>query len=417
MKVDVFLECQGQSHHVGELQQDESRGKRAVSFQFTEDWLTNASFFQFDPKLPKSRGYHYPDHGKRLFGSIGDSAPDTWGRKLLDRRELKAAEREDRQRRSLSEVDYLLGVADLPRLGALRFSLDGEFQAPINSAVPTMVSLGRLMEAAERIERGEDTEDDLFILFAPGSSLGGARPKASITDSKDKLYIAKFPKDSDGYSVERWEAIAMDMASDCGLEVCEYKLTDVAGKQVYLTKRFDRTGGDLNGERIPFISAMALTDHEDGDDDCSYLELVDALSETGANPSEDNQQLFKRIAFSILISNVDDHFRNHGFLWENEKGWCLSPLYDVNPVYNSSGSLRSCIDYENSTASLSLLIDVAEFFGVSEDDAKRLINEMAKVTSQWRSYAEKRGAPRKEVELMGRAFEHDELTAALGFEV
>jgi serine/threonine-protein kinase HipA len=278
-----------------------------------------------------------------------------------------------------------------------------------------MVSLGRLMEAAERIERGEDSEDDLFILFAPGSSLGGARPKASVTDSKDKLYIAKFPKDSDGYSVERWEAIAMDMASDCGLEVCEYTLTDVAGKQVYLTKRFDRTGGDLNGDRIPFISAMALTDHEDGDDDCSYLELVDVLSETGANPSEDNQQLFKRIAFSILISNVDDHFRNHGFLWEKEKGWRLSPLYDVNPVYNSNGSLRSCIDYENSTASLSLLIDVAEYFGISEDDAKGFINQMARITSQWRSYAEKRGAPRKEIELMSRAFEHEELTVALGF--
>tara|TARA_R110001592_G_scaffold363175_1_gene680968 strand:+ start:7631 stop:8878 length:1248 start_codon:yes stop_codon:yes gene_type:complete len=415
MKVDVFLECHGHSYHVGELHQDDSRGKRAVSFQFMDEWLSNTSFFQFDPKLPKSRGHHYPDQGKRLFGSIGDSAPDTWGRKLLDRRELKAAEREGRQRRSLSEVDYLLGVADLPRLGALRFSLDGIFQAPINSAVPTMVSLGGLMEAAERIERGEETEDDIFILFAPGSSLGGARPKASVTDNNDTLFIAKFPKDSDGYSVERWEAIAMDMARDCGLEVCEYKLTDVAGKQVYLTKRFDRKDGHLNGERIPFISAMALTDHDDGDDDCSYLELVDALSETGANPSEDNKQLFKRIAFAILISNVDDHFRNHGFLWESEKGWRLSPLYDVNPVYNSSGSLRSCIDYENSTASLSLLIGVAEFFGVSESEAKSMINAMAQVTSKWRSYAEKRRAPRKEVELMSRAFEHDELNIALHY--
>jgi serine/threonine-protein kinase HipA len=416
MKVDVFLESLGQNYHVGELQQDDSRGKRAVSFQFQDEWLTNPSFFQFDPKLPKSRGYHYPEQGKRLFGSIGDSAPDTWGRKLLDRRELKAAEREGRKRRSLSEVDYLLGVADFPRLGALRFSCEGSFQAPIDKAVPTMISLGSLMEAADRIDRGEDTEDDIFLLFAPGSSLGGARPKASVTDSHDKLYIAKFPKNSDGYSVERWEAIAMDIARDAGLEVCEYKLTDVAGKKVYLTKRFDRTGGDLNGNRIPFTSAMALTDHDDGDDDCSYLELVDVLSETGANPLADTEQLFKRIAFSILISNVDDHFRNHGFLWESGRGWRLSPLYDVNPVYNSSGSLRSCIDYENSTASLALLIDVAEYFGVSEIEAKTIIKEMAKVTAQWSHYAQKRGAPRQEIELMSRAFEHEELTAALGFE-
>ncbi|WP_350432837.1 HipA domain-containing protein [Shewanella sp. H8] len=415
MKVDVFLESQGQSYHVGELQQDESRGKRSVSFQFKDEWLANSSFFQFDPTLPKSRGYHYPALGKRLFGAIGDSAPDTWGRKLLDRRELKAAEQEGRHRRALSEVDYLLGVADLPRLGSLRFSFDGYYQAPINKTIPTMVSLGKLMEAAERVERGEDTEDDLFILFAPGSSLGGARPKASVTDSNDTLYIAKFPKDSDGYSVERWEAIAMDMANDAGLDVCEYQLTDVAGKKVYLTKRFDRTDGALHGERIPFISAMALTDHDDGDDDCSYLELVDVLSETGANPSVDIKQLFKRIAFSILISNVDDHFRNHGFLWNSGRGWQLSPLYDVNPVYNSSGSLRTCIDYENSTASLTLLVEVAGYFGISDVEAKEVIKKIAKVTLQWRDYANKRGAPSREIELMTRAFEHDEMQTALSY--
>lgn len=233
--------------------------------------------------MPKSRGFHYPEQGKRIFGSIGDSAPDTWGRKLLDRRELKTAEREDRPRRSLSEVDYLLGVADLPRLGALRFSVDGQYQAVIDKAVPTVVNLGRLMQAAERIDRGEETEDDLFILFAPGSSLGGARPKASVIDAQETLFIAKFPKDSDAYSVERWEAIVMDMANDAGLNVCEYDLTEVAGKQIYLTKRFDRENSHVCGKRIPFISAMALTDHEDGDDDCSYLELVDILTETGAN--------------------------------------------------------------------------------------------------------------------------------------
>lgn len=283
MTVDVFLDYQEASFLIGQLHEEERRGKRTVSFQFSDEWLGNPSFFQFDPKLPKSRGFHYPEQGKRIFGSIGDSAPDTWGRKLLDRRELKTAEREDRPRRSLSEVDYLLGVADLPRLGALRFSVDGQYQAVIDKAVPTVVNLGRLMQAAERIDRGEETEDDLFILFAPGSSLGGARPKASVIDAQETLFIAKFPKDSDAYSVERWEAIVMDMANDAGLNVCEYDLTEVAGKQIYLTKRFDRENSHVCGKRIPFISAMALTDHEDGDDDCSYLELVDILTETGAN--------------------------------------------------------------------------------------------------------------------------------------
>jgi serine/threonine-protein kinase HipA len=415
MPVNVFLDYQEAPFLIGQLHEEERRGKRTVSFQFSEEWLGNPSFFQFDPKLPKSRGFHYPEQGKRIFGSIGDSAPDTWGRKLLDRRELKTAEREDRPRRSLSEVDYLLGVADLPRLGALRFSVDGQYQAVIDKAVPTVVNLGRLMQAAERIDRGEETEDDLFILFAPGSSLGGARPKASVIDAQETLFIAKFPKDSDAYSVERWEAIAMDMANDAGLNVCEYDLTEVAGKQIYLTKRFDRENSHVCGKRIPFISAMALTDHEDGDDDCSYLELVDILTETGANPEYDIKLLFMRITFSVLISNVDDHFRNHGFLWENNKGWRLSPLYDVNPVYNSSGSLQSCIDYDNSTASVSLLLEVAGYFGLDKKTAKQEIKKVAEIVVHWRKYAVQRNAPRKEIELMARAFEHDELQMALSF--
>ena len=415
MDVNVYLENQGQSFLVGQLQQQQERGKRAISFQFTDQWLTNSSFFQFDPTLPKSRGYHYPSAGKRLFGSIGDSAPDTWGRKLLDRRELKAAQVEGRQRRSLSELDYLLGVADLPRLGALRFAINDEYQSPIDKAIPTIVNLGKLMTAAERIEKGEDTDDDLFVLFAPGSSLGGARPKASVIDNNNKLYIAKFPKQSDGYSIERWEAIAMDMAVAAGLNVCEYQLTEVSGKPVYLTKRFDRVQGDINKERIPFISAMALTDHDDGDNDCSYLEILDVLNETGANSEQDTKQLFRRIAFSILISNVDDHFRNHGFLWQHQRGWRLSPLYDVNPVYNSSGSLRTCIDYENSTASLLLLLEVCQYFGLKSAQAKNEIAQIATITKDWRKFASKRSAPRREIELMSRAFEHQELETALAY--
>jgi len=413
MNVKVFIETQGNSILVGELHEEERHGKRIASFCFDEAWLANPSFFQFDPKLPKSSGFHYPENGKRIFGSIGDSAPDTWGRKLLDRRELKAAERASRPRRNLSEIDYLLGVADLPRLGALRFHVDGDYQSVIDKAVPTLVSLARLMQAAERIDQGEETDDDLFILFAPGSSLGGARPKASVTDSQNNLFIAKFPKSSDGYSVERWEAIAMDMAKEVGLNVCEYQLKEVSGEPVYLTKRFDRVNGNINGNRIAFISAMALTDHEDGDDDCSYLEIVDVLTESGASPKDDIKELFRRIIFSVLISNVDDHFRNHGFLWQANKGWKLSPLYDVNPVYNASGSLRSCIDYDNSTASVSLLLEVASYFGFNSQNAKHEIMHIAAIVKNWRIYAQKRQAPRQEIVLMTRAFEHEEMTIAL----
>jgi serine/threonine-protein kinase HipA len=275
------------------------------------------------------------------------------------------------------------------------------------------MALGDLLNASRRIEQGEETDDDLVLIFAPGSSLGGARPKASVLDQHGNLSIAKFPKDTDDHSMERWEAIALDMAAEAGIRVADHDLVEAAGRTVFLSRRFDRIRPDGANEtqRVPFMSAMAMTEHGDGDENCSYLELVEALSEHGARPAEDRAELFRRIAFTVLVSNTDDHFRNHGFLWTGRKGWILSPLYDVNPVANSPRILSTNIDFEEATASLDLLRANAEYF-VPLGEADRIIRECAAVTGRWRDFARRRGASEREISLMASAFEHEELDAA-----
>jgi len=410
MSIEIFLDAYGNCRRVGTLRRHAGRSRERVTYEHDADWLKSVDAFQFDPALPLHRGTLHPGEGREMFPTLGDSAPDTWGRRLMDRRERRLAAAEGRQAKPLQEVDYLLGVSDETRLGALRFHVDGTFQAPQSRAVPTTVALGDLLEAAQRIERGEESDEDLVMIFAPGSSLGGTRPKASVYDRHGRLSIAKFPKESDDYSIERWEAIALDMAAAAGLRVAHHELVEAAGRLVFLSERFDRIrAAESNADqRIPFMSAMAMTQHRDGDDDCSYLELVEVLGTYGSQAPTDLEELFRRIAFTILISNTDDHFRNHGFLWTGRKGWTLSPLYDVNPVPNGRGILSTSIDEREATASLSLLRSVAEFF-VPLARADQIIGECAAVTRRWREFAAARQAPEREIKLMIPAFEHEEL--------
>ncbi|MFZ2101369.1 MAG: HipA domain-containing protein [Oricola sp.] len=413
MSIDVFLDAFGQSRHVGTLRRHPGSGRERITYEHDLDWLQSPEAFQFDPTLPLRRGALHPRAGREMFGTLGDSAPDTWGRRLMDRRERRLAEREGRRPRALHEADYLLGVSDETRLGALRFRINGIFQSPQPGGVPSTLALGDLLNASRRIESGEETDEDLVLIFAPGSSLGGARPKASVLDQHGSLSIAKFPKDSDHHSLERWEAIALDMAAAAGLRVADHELVEAAGRTVFLSRRFDRLRlpGGNEAQRVPFMSAMAMTEHADGDRNCSYLELVEAIGAHGASPAEDRAELFRRIAFTILVSNTDDHFRNHGFLWTGRKGWTLSPLYDVNPVPDSPRILSTNIDFDEATASLGLLRANAEYFlPLAEGD--RIIRECADVTGRWREFARRRGAPDREIRLMETAFEHEELKAA-----
>ncbi len=410
--VEVHIDLDRRSHRVGLLRRQAARRAETVTFEYDEAWLRDGKRFSIEPALALTRGLFPPAKGQAIFGSIGDSAPDTWGRRLMQRAERRHAERDGRSVRTLSEIDYLLGVADETRLGALRFRWVGDngFQTPPRAGVPALIELGRLLQITERILRDEETDDDLRIIFAPGSSLGGARPKASVVDQNGHLSIAKFPKETDEYSIETWEEIALRLADRAGIVTPHHELVEVAGKAVLLSRRFDR----IDGARIPFLSAMAMTGSTDGERG-SYPELVDALTNHGVRAKADAQELYRRMVFNVLVSNVDDHLRNHGFLWVDRNGWSLSPAYDLNPTPTDLKArvLTTNIDLDEGTCSLDLVESAAGYFGLSLVAAREVIRSVAAATSRWRTIAAEADARASEINRMSSAFEHDDLKRAL----
>ena len=410
--IEVHIDLNGITRPIGIAHTNQVRGRETVMFEYIDTWLNDPERFSIEPALVLTRGGFAPPQGQTIFGSLGDSAPDTWGRRLMQRAERRLASQEKRQVRSLTETDYLLGVADVTRLGALRFRRVGEdvFQAPVRAGVPAVIELGRLLQITERILRNEETDEDLQMIFAPGSSLGGARPKASIIDQRGHLSIAKFPKETDEYSVETWEEIALRLAERAGITTPHHELVEVAGKAVLLSRRFDRVGET----RLPFLSAMAMTGLKDGER-ASYPEIVDSLSEHGARAKADASELYRRVVFSVLISNVDDHLRNHGFLWAGKDGWALSPAYDLNPtpVDLKARVLTTNIDLDEGTCSLDLLESAAEYFSLALADARAIIKRVATATSGWREIARKTGTRSAEIDRMASAFEHEDLAKAL----
>jgi serine/threonine-protein kinase HipA len=410
--IEVHIDLHGQTRPIGIAHANLVRGNETVVFEYIEEWLNDPECFSIEPALALTRGGFAPPQDQAIFGSLGDSAPDTWGRRLMQRAERRLADREGRQVHTLTETDYLLGVADETRLGALRFRRVGEeeFQAPIQAGVPAVIELGRLLQVTERILRDEETDEDLQLIFAPGSSLGGARPKASIIDQHGHLSIAKFPKETDEYSMETWEEIALRLAERAGINTPSHELVEVTGKAVLLSKRFDREGN----KRIPFLSAMSMTGSRDGERG-SYPEIVDALGGQGAQAKTDAAELYRRVAFNVLISNVDDHLRNHGFLWAGREGWTLSPAYDLNPtpVDLKARVLTTNINLDEGTCSVELLEGASEYFGLGIKAARPIIKEVAAATSTWRETAKELGARPAEINRMASAFEHDDQNKAL----
>lgn len=410
--IEVYVDLSGETFLVGLARINRARGNETMVFEYDRTWLESTNRFALEPGLPLMRGGFSPGPGHSLFGSIGDSAPDTWGRRLMQRAERRAAQKEGRQVRTLMETDYLLGVTDFSRLGALRFKKKGEdrFLAISPNGVPALLDLGRLLQSSDRILSDEETDEDLQMIFAPGSSLGGARPKASILDRNGDLSIAKFPKENDDYSIETWEEIALRLASLSGIQTPTHELVKVAGRAIMLSKRFDRSGI----YRIPFLSAMAMTASRDGQTG-SYPELVDALGVHGAQARLDSSQLYRRVVFNVMISNVDDHLRNHGFLWAGKAGWILSPAYDLNPVPTDLKPriLSTNIDLDEATCSLDLLESACGYFGLGLKEARMIIREVAKVTKGWRAIAVEVGAKASEISRMASAFEHEDLNRAL----
>ncbi len=411
-EVLVDIELRGENAHVGTLHREPRRGYEAVGFEYAESWLERSDSFSLEPALRLAPGTYSPASNQALFGALGDSAPDTWGRQLMRRAERLAARDQGRRVRTLFELDYLLGVADVARTGALRFrrSASGEYLAATAHGVPSVIHLRELYEATDRVVRDEASAEDLRLILAPGSSLGGARPKASITSADGTLAIAKFPKDTDEYSLERWEMIALTLAKNAGINAAAAKLVSVAGRPVITIQRFDR----IRDHRIPFLSAMSMLEQRDGATS-SYPEIVDALARHGSSGGADARELYRRMAFNVLISNVDDHLRNHAFLWSGADGWQLSPAYDLNPtpVDVRERRLTTNITLDDSTCDLDLVLEAAEYFGLGAGDAKSILREIASAVRDWRSVANEYNATRSEAERMSSAFEHDDLRRAL----
>lgn len=409
---EVHIDLLGRTHSVGLARTNRVRGSETILFEYADEWLSSPERFSLEPALALTRGVYAPPAPLAAFGSITDSAPDTWGRRLMQRAERRVAAKEGRTVRTLGESDYLLGVADETRLGALRFRRVGDdvFQAPLRAGVPALIELGHLLQITERVLRDQETEDDLQIIFAPGSSLGGARPKASVIDQHGRLSIAKFPKETDEYSMETWEEIALRLAGQAGIATPHHELLKVNGKAVLLSRRFDRAGAD----RVPFLSAMAMLGTQDGERG-SYPELVDALAQNGAQGKTDAHALYRRVVFNVLISNVDDHLRNHGFLWRGKSGWSLSPAYDLNPVPTDLKArvLTTNIDLDEGTCSVDLLEAASGFFGLTVAQARSIIRQVANITATWREAAGEAGARSAEIDRMASAFEHDDLRRGL----
>ncbi|MFU8889596.1 MAG: type II toxin-antitoxin system HipA family toxin [Trueperaceae bacterium] len=409
--VEVFLSLEERDVRVGRLTREPRRGFEAVGFSYAEAWLAHPDRYALEPGLALVPGTYAPQAGRAVFGAIGDSAPDTWGRTLLRRAERLAARREGRPVRTLQELDFLLGVADVARVGALRFRWEGgeRFEAPAPDGVPSVVHVRRLLDASDRTLRMAESEEDLRLLLAPGSSLGGARPKASVVESGGALSIAKFPKETDEYPLERWEAVALRLAERSGIAAASARVLEVDGRIALIVRRFDRAGE----RRVPYLSAMAMLGRADGEL-ASYLEIADAIGRHGARSDADRRELYRRLAFNVLVSNVDDHLRNHGFLWGGREGWRLSPAFDLNPtpVDVRERRLTTAIDLEDGTCDLALVLEVAPFFGLGDREARSSIRGVADGVGAWRSVARDLGAGRAEIDRMASAFDHDDARAA-----
>lgn len=412
-EVLVYLDMRARPRLVGRLWVRTRKGRQSASFEYDPAWLERGDRFSLEPALRVGPGpFHTPWH-KPLFGAIGDSAPDRWGRVLMRRAERRRAERANEKPRTLTELDYLLMVNDEARQGALRFAREegGPFLAThADQPIPPLVELPRLLTAADHVGTESDSDEDLRLLLAPGSSLGGARPKASVRDRDGRLMIAKFPHTNDDFDAVRWEAVALALAARAKLEIPGWRLAEIGERHVLLLHRFDRE----DGARIPFLSAMSMLAASDHDTR-SYLEFVDVLRQHGAAPREDMRLLWRRIVFNVLISNTDDHLRNHGFLYSGPNGWRLAPAYDLNPVPTDIKPrvLATTIDLDDDTASLDLALCVAEYFGLAADQARSTAQEVGQAVSGWREAAAGLGLTRTEIDRMASAFDHEDLEAAL----
>ncbi len=415
-EVIVYISLGRENIRVGKLWFNIRKGRESASFEYDENWLAHPEKFVLEPALKLTKGTFHTDAGQSVFGAIGDSSPDRWGRTLMRRAESAKAKNSNETPRTLFEMDYLLGVNDEARQGALRFSTkqneDIFLAPPGQTSIPPLIALPKLLTASEHFVADKENADDLKLLLAPGSSLGGARPKASVLNQDGSLAIAKFPRKDDEFNIVMWEAVALTLAHKAGINIPPWRLVTILGKAVLIINRFDR----INRERIPFLSAMSMLGAQDKEQH-SYLEIAYALIQNGVSPEHDMAELWRRIVFTVLISNTDDHLRNHGFIYERYKGWTLSPAYDLNPTPTEVKPriLSMAIDSDDTSASLDTAINTAKDFRLSKEKATRIIKEVALAVREWRQVALSSGLSKRECNRMASAFEHRDLEKATRF--
>jgi serine/threonine-protein kinase HipA len=409
--IQVDVQISGQDVPAGRLWTHRHGQSESATFSYLDGYLQRADAYELDPGLPLQAGQHQTALKHPLFGAMTDCAPDGWGRRLVRRAELQRARETDAKPRTLADVDFLLGARDDLRQGALRFRGrdSGRYLAVDTEGVPHLIGLSRLLNATEELERDEPTSEDLRLLLHGGSSLGGARPKAHVLDSRGRVAIAKFPSPkADEWDVIRWEVVALTLAEAAGITVPAHALHVIEGRPVLVVRRFDRDGSG----RIGYVSAMTMLQAKDGEH-ASYLEIAEAIEQRSPDAGGDLRELWRRIVFTILISNTDDHLRNHGFLRQSTAGWSLSPAFDLNP--NPEGTakqLATAIDEHNTEASLTTALEVAGLFRLSQTQARSIVAEVSTATGRWREVAKATGLGGRQLERLESAFEHEQSVSA-----
>ncbi|MBR3895885.1 MAG: type II toxin-antitoxin system HipA family toxin [Bacteroidaceae bacterium] len=398
---------------IGELGYESLRGSDSYAFKFDNGWLQRHSDILLSEDVNNYPGQQFTQPGKDIFGCFSDALPDRWGRTLLNRREQIAASEEKRPIRRLSSFDYLMGIDDRSRMGGFRFktNMNGDFiNTETTLRIPPLTDIRELVAASKEIEKSEENNqlpDKKWItqLLHPGTSLGGARPKACVTDDKGKLHVAKFPSRNDDYDVGHWEHLCHLLAKEADIHAAQTKIIQSGEKHhTLLSLRFDRTE---ENRRIHFASAMTLLGLSDGDNANTghgYLDIVDFILQ-GCTRVEDNlQELYRRVAFNICTGNTDDHFRNHGFLL-TAKGWTLSPAYDMNPTTNGYQSLL--INSSTNQANLEILLDSCEEYMLTPAIAKGIITKVTDTVKGWRTVATQIGLSKQEIERMSECFKYE----------
>jgi serine/threonine-protein kinase HipA len=384
--VEVMVELEGSWHELGTLRSETKRGSEFGAFGYADSYLSNPDAYAVEPSLPMARGFF--NSPGALHGAFRDAAPDRWGRNLITR-----AIRQSRPQGSISELDFLMGVGDFSRIGNFRFR--SEQATPIESEIPTLLTLPRVLRLSEELEQSDNFEVTKALLGVGSASLGGARPKSSVLD-QGTLMIAKFPHANDQWDVMAWEAWSLSLAKAFGLVVPNFRTLVIDSKTVLLLERFDRRGT----QRVGYVSAMTLLGKNDGEA-ADYLEVLEAINMHGHNVREQLPELWKRILLSVAIRNNDDHLRNHGFL-RARGGWSLSPVFDINPTPLQQGGLRSTsiAGASGTDAEIDALLENSESFGLKLANAKSQISELLGLLVNFTEQKSLPKVPRQEQDLM-----------------